>query len=392
MKRSTKESGQAIMLMVLCMTCLLGFMGFAADVGILFRAKRIMQTAADAGAIAGALEVAYGDWKTAAQNAAAQNGVTNGTGGATVTVNNPPLAGPHTGVAGYVEVIASQPQPTLFMALFMPKTTAVSARSVAYLNPGQFCVYTFGTVGGASVPGIDNIGIAIWDLPNCGLVDNSDIDGFILFLSANYVGLVGNDNGLFDTITPNPVKIAAVSDPFSYMTEPSTAGCGAKLALSPSKNTASPGCYDGLSITGASTYTFNSGLYVFNGPVSFVGAGILQGTGVTFYFNNTFNFDSAALMTLSAPTTGAWNGVLFFESRADSNPLALTGLNASVLKGIIYLPNAALDISGVGLMELYDPLVVGQLKNTFAFSVAVNFQNYLSVNPNSPLAQATLAE
>ncbi len=391
MKRSGCERGQAMIFMVLCLTVMLGFLSLAVDVGLLFRSKRVLQTAADSGAIAGALEANYGDMTAAAQAATAQNGVTNGSGGATVKVNSPPVYGAFAGKSGYVEVIVSQSQPTFFMKLFSRSSMAVSARSVAALTPGQFCVYTLGTVGGASVPGIDNIGIEFLYLPHCGLVDNSDIDSFILDLTANYVGLVGHDAG-FDSISPSPVKIAPVSDPFTYLSEPSTAGCGAMLKLTPGNNTASPGCYDGLSITGASTYTFKSGLYVFNGPVSFVGAGILQGSGVTFYFNNTFAFDSAALMTLSAPTNGAWNGVLLFESRADSNPVALTGLNLSVLQGIIYLPNAALDISGVGLMQLYDPLVVGQLKNNFAFTFAVNFQNYNSVNASNPLAQARLVE
>ncbi len=166
MKRLRDERGQAIMLMVLCMTCLLGFMGFAGDVGILFRAKRIMQTAADAGAIAGALEVNYGDWTAAAKAATAQNGVTDGSGGAIVAVNNPPANGPHKGVAGYVEVIVSQPQPTFFMGMFISKSVAVSARSVAYLNPGQFCVYTLSTW---RIPGIDNfLESKSWIYPTAG--------------------------------------------------------------------------------------------------------------------------------------------------------------------------------------------------------------------------------
>jgi uncharacterized membrane protein len=60
--------------------------GFAVDVGVLFRDKRILQTAADAGAIAGAEEYKYGDWSDAAKKAATHNGVTDGINGYTVTV------------------------------------------------------------------------------------------------------------------------------------------------------------------------------------------------------------------------------------------------------------------------------------------------------------------
>jgi Flp pilus assembly protein TadG len=43
------------------MPLLLGFVALAVDVGLMFRAEREMQTAADSGAIAGAEELNYGD-------------------------------------------------------------------------------------------------------------------------------------------------------------------------------------------------------------------------------------------------------------------------------------------------------------------------------------------
>ena len=43
----------------LSMTVLVGFLALAIDVGMLFRAKRNMQIAADAAAIAGALDYKY---------------------------------------------------------------------------------------------------------------------------------------------------------------------------------------------------------------------------------------------------------------------------------------------------------------------------------------------
>ncbi|HVC91368.1 MAG TPA: pilus assembly protein TadG-related protein, partial [Acidobacteriaceae bacterium] len=92
------ESGQATIITLLCMTCLLGFVGFAADVGTLLRAKRNMQIAADSAAIAGAAELTYGGMTTAADAAAAQNGVVVGVNGGTVTVNSPPTAGPYAGL------------------------------------------------------------------------------------------------------------------------------------------------------------------------------------------------------------------------------------------------------------------------------------------------------
>ena len=54
-----------MILTLLCMTCLLGFVAFAADVGTLLHAKRNLQIAADSAAIAGAAELNYGDMTAA---------------------------------------------------------------------------------------------------------------------------------------------------------------------------------------------------------------------------------------------------------------------------------------------------------------------------------------
>ena len=62
MKRLTDESGQALVITALCMSIFIfGFVALAADVGIMFRAKRMAQTAADGAAVAGASELAFGD-------------------------------------------------------------------------------------------------------------------------------------------------------------------------------------------------------------------------------------------------------------------------------------------------------------------------------------------
>src|SRR5487761_1468136 len=105
LRKLKNESGQAMVLTLLSMTALLGFVGFATDVGVLLREKRNMQTAADSAAIAAAQELNYGDMTAAANGAAAQNGVTIGTNGGTVTVNSPPKSGAYAGLNGYAEAI-----------------------------------------------------------------------------------------------------------------------------------------------------------------------------------------------------------------------------------------------------------------------------------------------
>jgi uncharacterized membrane protein len=51
MRAMKEEHGQMLVLVALSMTVLLGFLALAVDVGLLFRAKRTMQVAADAAAV-----------------------------------------------------------------------------------------------------------------------------------------------------------------------------------------------------------------------------------------------------------------------------------------------------------------------------------------------------
>jgi Flp pilus assembly protein TadG len=106
------EKGQAIVVMAFALVGLLAFMALAVDVGFLRYEKRLLQTAADAAAIAGAAELSYGDVTSAAKADSAANGFTNGSSGVTVTVNNPPLSGPHVSDSNYVEAIVSRTAPT----------------------------------------------------------------------------------------------------------------------------------------------------------------------------------------------------------------------------------------------------------------------------------------
>jgi uncharacterized membrane protein len=54
------ESGQSLVLIVLCMTVLTGFLGLAIDVGLLYRTKQNAQIAADAAAVAGTQNLLFG--------------------------------------------------------------------------------------------------------------------------------------------------------------------------------------------------------------------------------------------------------------------------------------------------------------------------------------------
>src|SRR5439155_26549424 len=109
-RRGRSESGSVIALTAVMMTVFFGVMGLAIEVAAIYSVKRKMQTAADAGAKTGAIEIwnSTGNWETEARRDATANGYTNGVDGATVTVNKPPSSGPHSGNNNFVEVIVQQ--------------------------------------------------------------------------------------------------------------------------------------------------------------------------------------------------------------------------------------------------------------------------------------------
>jgi Flp pilus assembly protein TadG len=113
----------------------------------------------------------------------------------------------------------------------------------------------------------------------------------------------------------------------------------------------SPGVYCGnFNFNGTGTLNLASGLYVFNNTNWNINSGwSVTGTGVTIYFatsNSYIQFNGTATTSLTAPTTGTYANILFFEPDGftfsnGGNQITINGSNASpyTLSGLIYLPS-----------------------------------------------------
>ena len=402
MKRVNDDCGQVLILTALCLTVLISSLGLAVDVGMLYHAKRLMQTAADAGAIAAAYELPFGDATAAARADAALNGVTNGSNGATVTVNNPPLSGPNAGNSSYVEVIASQSQTLFFLSVLNTSTATVSARAVGTLAASQNCIYTLGKSGtDFLINGSGNLTAA-----SCTIIDDSSNSQALLLngsatLTAKSIGVVGNYllNGS-GSLTPTPTTgIAPASDPLSFLAAPAfTSGSclanpningGGTYTLGPS-TAGGTVCYNGLTINGSGRVTLNAGTYVINGAMILNGSGTVQGTGVTLYFPSGASYvdNGSETLTLSAPTSGTYDGILFYQDRSNTSTLTFNGSGTSTIKGIFYVPAANVIMNGSSTATLYTSFVVSSL----TFNGSGTFQSYAGVNASTPLRLATLSE
>jgi hypothetical protein len=172
-------------------------------------------------------------------------------------------------------------------------------------------------------------------------------------------GIVETGSGGFRTslintgITPFPDPLAAVQPPPPGVCKAAVKESGsAMLSLT-------PGTYcGGISVTGSGGVTFAPGIYILDGGgLSITGSGSVTGSGIMFYntFDSTHAFKpiditGSGSVTLSAPASGPYQGMLFFEDRnAPSGGMdSITGSSNLNLEGNLYFRNSTLDITGSG--------------------------------------------
>jgi hypothetical protein len=383
--RNRKEAGQALILTALALVVLMGFAGLAIDMGVMRYDKRLQQTAADAAAIAGASNLAFGGVTAGAQDAASRVGYTDNGGGQVsnctgaavgticVEVNNPPTTGPHqAGSPGcppapscYVEVLVADVHPTYFMKVLGINTETITARAVAASlggGAGNGCLYTLSPPS-SGIEGIGGSGTL--NASTCGIVDNGDYEGTVPSVSADTFAVSGDSGGRSATCTtlgPCPkYNTPATSDPLGYLTTPPVQAPTFGMVTTAGTQTLQPGTYSSITIGNNSTVTLNPGIYYIDGSggVSFNGTATVQGTGVMFYFTNgaTINAigggNQVSNIQLSAPTTGSYAGILMYQDPADTNTGSgttkgptLGGDDNSFFKGALYFPEDQLTFFG----------------------------------------------
>ena len=230
------------------------------------------------------------------------------------------------------------------------------------------CIYTLGRSGqGVTITGSANLtapGCSIFD--NSGSSDAATITGSAR-LVAKSIDIVGGYKGFPNAYSPTPTTgVTPISDPLAYIPEPAIPNdCAADPKFSGSSaHVLSPGCYNGLSLSGSGTLTLEPGLYIINGSMKLDGSRTVAGTGVTFYTTGTTRITGSRVLTLSAPTSGTYNGLLFFQSRSDFKPMSFSGSTGSDVRGIIYAPKADLTYSGSTGATFHTDLVVDSVTIT----------------------------
>jgi Putative Flp pilus-assembly TadE/G-like len=420
MTRPLGQAGQVLPLVALLLTALLGFSGLAVDVGFWEYQQHQQQNATDAAALGGAEKLAYtacpdsSAATTAADNDSAGNGFVNG-GNVTVTVQNPPSSGPYAGnsCAVYVQITAVK-VPSFFTRL-LGHATGISETTQAVaqiLANGNGCIYLLSPTAASTFNG-DTV-----DSPSCGVYinDTATFNGDPTF-AAPYIGYAGSapvENGSDFTLA-TPAPMVAVANPCPTITgcnylanNPPAAGTGciSQTYTGEATATVAPGCYSSLTVVGGTnlvfsggTYVFNSididgttnvsfgsGLYVFNGSTTFNGESSVSGSGVTLYVTADGTppvFNGISSLTLSPPTSGNYDGVLYYQVPSNTQSPTFNGVSMTI-SGLIYAPGAT-DAVFNGTSGHYLVIVVGAA--TFNGSAAYDIA---SPPPNGSLTHTAV--
>ena len=400
------EAGSVTVLTAFSLIPLLGFLGLAIDVGMLHIAKEQLQAAADAAALAAALEIsscggtsACAAMTVAAQSALAENSLsgsqvrTNCQSGAiailTITVNNGPCAlgssNPHNGKANYVEVVVARQVPTYFASVLGFTSVPINARAEASSGGSTVCILMLASTGGSTF----NLNATL-SASNCSIFDNSS-DNLAMNLNgpltAGSIGTVGSYQANY-SVSPTPkTGQAAVADPLASLPVPSYTAASCLPQTTSTQPVGPPSaagqiCYNGMVLNG--NVTLSPGLYIINsGNFNYSGSGTLTANGVTFYLAPGTNFtqNGNGTVRMTAPTTGSYNGVLIFQARTNSHTIIFQVPSALTLQGIIYGPAAQLIIQNGQPASIAVDVITASAN----FSQSLSLSDYSTINSESPL-------
>jgi hypothetical protein len=429
---SGDDGGQALIIIAAALAGLMLGIGLALDTGQLFVSRRAAQTAADAGAWAGASVLYAGGSAaqalTAATTDAGRNGYTTG-GAITVTTASPPSTGPFISDTSYVEVTITEQVRTRFLFGAAGGLTAMTVRAVAGIarsGTGQAVVVTGqtgsggGSTGGDSSGGTSGGGSGLptfliqgtstgFTISGGGTSTNTISSTAVSIdsgsqLTGTFHRITGSvDAGVAGRMSPAPTTgAAATADPFAALPGPSTTGLSlfSGQTVTNATVTLSPGVYSGeilvstggvvrLNGTGNGYYIFQAGLRTINN-----GSLILAGTGGVLLYNTYSNYPSApggtptcgdislggtGPLTVAARSSGSYAGILLFQDRNCASGPSITVRTGTSLSGTLYVPTptsgsvAQLTITAANSVTIASQIIADSLLITGNNTLTMSF-------------------
>ena len=303
--------------------------------------------------------------------------------------------------------ITISPQPVVNLAAL---TDPLSGRAQSAAPSVGSCTQQSGVAGSKSYSG--NIGTLTvpTGVYNGGISVSGNVTS-VTFSAGNYGNNVNfNGNGGSLVFNPGQYQNGGSGDSITLNGNTATtfnAGtytfCGAVDIIGNSTVTLQPGKYfGGIKITGNANVTFSPGTYILaGGGLTVTGNSTLKGTGVTFYDTSATGYAYAPIdltgnetAALSAPTSGPFEGFLFFQDPSiavGSAGATIVGNSSSTFDGIVYLPTTTLTYVGNSSGSGYTILVAYDISITGNSSFTIG-NNYSSLADGAPIKSSALYE
>lgn len=381
----SNEQGNVLIVAAATMPLLIGSAALAIDTIQMDLWKRQLQRAADSGALAGAYAVTQSKAASAAvtRDLLLNNDVT--LSGSPV-VQNAPTTGPFAGNVRAVRVVLTSQRTLPFMSFFTRAASTVTVEATAAsIFQGQYCMVS---LEDGNVTGITFTGSTSVDL-GCGVVSNSRAAvavsaGGSATVRASPVSAVGGvpSSTAYVTGTTLMPYVPAQADPYASLprTPSSPVTCDPELKIKsnePRETIGNPAltdnvkCYKGMDIKGDVTFAPGT-YYIAGGSLSLGAQANVIGAGVTFILTHdpadstsfaTISMNGGAVVNLSSPSSGTYDGVLFYgDPRAPYGSTHINGNSASIIEGGIYFPSRELTFNGnTGLQTRCIQLVARRL-------------------------------
>jgi Flp pilus assembly protein TadG len=429
--------GQAALFVTLSLPLTAAMLGLVVDVGWSYYQRQVAQAAADAAALSAAAQV-YKAGGTVICNSgivwcnttpttcavsptnppsnsfdtaclyAKQNGfVATAKQNVTITANKgtPPTV---SGVSPtyYVTVRISQQLPFTFLSVLRQGNShTLTARSTAGVFPpwSGGCIYTLDPTD-VDMPLNGNTSLDT----SCGIYNNSTNSGAITISGSNaYIHATGGSainivGGYSEQnsgeLSPVPTTgVTPTFDPFQNLVAPPTTS---PCVTYSNQNTLSGGTYCNQISTNGGILKLDPGTYILPYGLSVGGNAKIQmsnnvgdGSGGVFLYISGGSISAAGGtdITLSAPTSGTYKGLLMWQPSSNTNASSLSGGSNEQLNGVLYFPTSDLTYNGGSYNSHTNTCVTGTNTTIVSWRLILNGNSCIqapSVNIPSGLVTA----
>lgn len=361
--------GNFALITALIGTAVIGVGGFGIETGLWYYLQNRSQSAADISAHAGAVVLRNGgtaDEAEAIARARLESLGYSATNGHTITISSPPTSGTFSGDAGALEVTLNYEIDRIVSELFSSGTVEQNIRSVAAAQPTGTspCILALNTTVGEA---IDLQSGSRATLNGCTIASNSVADNAVdLDTGSGFEGaciaavggieVAGSSQTTLDCSTPltnqtpvediysdlMPPELPSSCDNIS---PPGGGGGNASVTVSTGPSGIRRVC-DTSGNWSSIDINFEPGIYIFDAADFSFRNATITGTDVTFIFRDRaeLDIDSGSRVSLAAPTSGDYSGILFYNDPASSagSNHTFSGGSRTSISGAFYFPEASL--------------------------------------------------